>query len=298
MNRAFGSPGHESTSIAFRSGPILDDRCIRRKWLDRAPHVIQTGLVTERAPILEFDPDPVGVFDPVGPTPDADVPRYAVACHFVDLVNLARHEGEDVISLPSGMPLLRIRHEDHWAGLFYPGQGAPLAAASLERVIAAGCTSVVACGDAGTLIGRSRGDLIIVGAALRDEGTSYHYLPPAREVVAVDRDLVELEEAARSVNWDYTVGKTWTTDGLFRETRGKIARRRDEGCVVVEMEAAALMAVADFREIRFGQYLYVGDDVSGEEWHGRDRLRASTTRQRLLGLSLDAARRLNAAHES
>lgn len=253
--------------------------------------------MTERAPILEFDPDPVGVFDPVGPTPDGEVPRYAVGCHFVDLVNLSRHEGEVVMPLPSGIPFLRIRHQGRWAGLFYPGQGAPLAAASLERVVAAGCTSVVACGDAGTLTGRSRGDLIIVSAALRDEGTSYHYLPPAREVVTVDRDLSELIEAARVAGWDHAVGKTWTTDGLFRETRGKIARRRDEGCLVVEMEAAALMAVAAFRKIRFGQYLYVGDDVSGQEWHERERLRASATRERVLALALDAARRLNAAHD-
>ena len=254
--------------------------------------------MNDRPPILEFDPDPVGVFDPIGPTAVADVPRYAVGCHFVDLVDLARHEGEVVMSLPSGMPLLRIRHEGRWAGLFYPGQGAPLAAASLERVIAAGCTSVVACGDAGALTGRSRGDLIIVGAALRDEGTSYHYLPPGREVVAVERDLSDLIEAARVAGWDHVVGKTWTTDGLFRETRGKIARRRDEGCLVVEMEAAALMAVAAFREIRFGQYLYVGDDVSGQEWQERDRLRASATRHRLLDLSLEAALRLNAARDS
>lgn len=248
--------------------------------------------MTENAPILEFDPDPVGIFDPDGPTPDGAVPTYAVACHFVDLVHLAHQQAEVVMPLPSGLPLLRIRHRDHWAGLFYPGQGAPLAAASLERVIAAGCTSIVACGDAGTLSGRSLGDLIIVGTALRDEGTSYHYLPPGREVAVAERDLTELVEAARAAEWDHTVGKTWTTDGLFRETRGKIERRRDEGCLVVEMEAAALIAVATFRRVRFGQYLYVGDDVGGEEWNERGRLQASTVRQRLLDLSLDAAARL------
>ena len=254
---------------------------------------MQTGLVTRNAPILEFDPDPIGTFDPQGPAPSSDVPHYAVACHFVDLVTLAREQAEIVIPLPSGLPLLRIRHDHHWAGLFYPGQGAPLAAASLERVIAAGCTSIVACGDAGTLTGRPRGGLVIVDAALRDEGTSYHYLPPAREVAAADRDLIELIEAAEAVDWDHIVGKTWTTDGLFRETRGRIERRRDEGCLVVEMETAALIAVAAFRGIRFGQYLYVGDDVSGPEWRERDRLRLASTRQRLLDLSFDAALRLD-----
>lgn len=64
-----------------------------------------------------------------------------------------------------------------------------------------------------------------------------------------------LSEAAGAHRWDHIVGKTWTTDGLFRQTRGKIKRRRDEGCLVVEMEAAAMLAVASFRGIRFGQYL-------------------------------------------
>ncbi len=248
--------------------------------------------MTDDAPILEFDPDPVGVFDPEGQTPDGSVPRCAVACHFVDLVNLARQNAEVVMSLPSGLPLLRIRHKDRWVGLFYPGQGAPLAAASFERVIAGGCSSIVACGDAGTLTGRPLGDLVIVSAALRDEGTSYHYLAPGREATASERDLNELIQAAQAIDWDHTVGKTWTTDGLFRETRGKIERRRNEGCLVVEMEAAALIAVASFRGIRFGQYLYIGDDVSSPVWRDRQRLQASTVRQRLMDLSLDATLRL------
>jgi hypothetical protein len=248
--------------------------------------------MTERLPLLEFDPDPVGMFDPEGPTPDGHVPHCAVACHFVDLVSAAQREAEVVMPLPSGLPLLRIKRKDGWAGLFYPGQGAPLAAASLERVIAAGCSNVVACGDAGTLTGRPRGDLVIVSEALRDEGTSYHYLPPGRVIRAADADVAALAAAADAVNWHHTVGKTWTTDGLFRETRGKIERRRNEGCLVVEMETAALMAVAAFRGVRFGQYLYVGDDVSGEKWQERDRLGAATLRQRLVDLSFDAAWRL------
>jgi hypothetical protein len=105
-------------------------------------------------PILEFDPDPVGIYDPDGPSTGADVPSCAVACHFVDLVKRAQQAAETVMRLPSGLPLVRVRHQDRWIGLFYPGQGAPLAAASLERVIAAGCSTIVACGDAGTLTGQ------------------------------------------------------------------------------------------------------------------------------------------------
>ena len=68
----------------------------------------------------------------------------------------------------------------------------------------------------------------------------------------------------------YVQGKTWTTDGFYRETPAKVPLRRAEGCLTVEMEAAAFFAVAQFRGVQFGQMLYGGDDVSGAEWDHRD----------------------------
>ena len=67
----------------------------------------------------------------------------------------------------------------------------------------------------------------------------------------------------------FAAGKVWTTDAIYRETRQKVDRRRAEGCLAVEMEAAAFFAVARFREIRFAQLLYGGDDLSGPEWDDR-----------------------------
>ena len=67
----------------------------------------------------------------------------------------------------------------------------------------------------------------------------------------------------------YVTAKTWTTDAIYRETRGKVERRAAEGCVTVEMEAAALFAVAAFRGVRLGQLLYAGDDLSGDAWDAR-----------------------------
>ena len=69
------------------------------------------------------------------------------------------------------------------------------------------------------------GHVIVPTAAIRDEGTSYHYLPPGREVEptreAVDAIVATLERH----HVPHVTGKTWTTDGLYRETRGKIERR-------------------------------------------------------------------------
>ena len=78
----------------------------------------------------------------------------------------------------------------------------------------------------------------------------------------------------------------------FRETHAKVARRRDQGCLAVEMEAAAMFACAAFRGVTYGQLLYAGDDVSADEWDHRDWDQHQGVRDRLLDLALDAVIRL------
>ena len=67
----------------------------------------------------------------------------------------------------------------------------------------------------------------------------------------------------------YTRTKTWTTDGIFRETRGKVKKRLQQGCAVVEMECASMAAAAEFRGKLFAQFLWAADSLSGEEWDKR-----------------------------
>jgi uridine phosphorylase len=89
----------------------------------------------------------------------------------------------------------------------------------------------------------------------------------------------------------YGVAKSWTTDGLFRETPAKIARRKAEECFTVEMEAAALLAVAEFRNVDLGYILTGGDDVSGEEWDQRLEMSRIPTRERMFWLGVEACLR-------
>ena len=164
-----------------------------------------------------------------------------------------------------------------------------MAAGLLEEVIAIGCRKFVACGGCGVLQRDiAVGHLIVVSAAVRDEGTSYHYLPPGREVVAQEADLKALVDILSRRGLPYRVGKTWTIDAPYRETRDKIARRREEGCLAVEMEAAGMMAVAQFRGVAFAQVLYGGDDLSGSEWNSRAWRSRAEIRENLFWLCAEA----------
>ena len=97
------------------------------------------------------------------------------------------------------------------------------------------------------------GDITVPTSAVRDEGTSYHYLPPGREAYPSPQALDAVTKVLHRNRCRYVKGKTWTTDAFNRETPKKVKRRREQGCITVEMEAAALFAVAGFRGVAPGQ---------------------------------------------
>jgi uridine phosphorylase len=171
----------------------------------------------------------------------------------------------------------------------HPGVGAPVAAGMLEGAIALGCRKFIACGGAGVLNREiAVGHIVVPDTAVRDEGTSYHYLAPGREAQASPEGVDAIERVLRAHNVPYLVGKTWTTDAPYRETPNKVKMRRAEGCLTVEMEAAAFFAVAQFRGVIFAQMLYGGDDVSGTEWDHRDWNNRTTVREKLFWLAAEA----------
>lgn len=145
------------------------------------------------------------------------------------------------------------------------------AAVTLEELHAMGCEKIIICGGAGALTKESKvGEIIIPVSAVRDEGTSYHYLEPSREIEC-HRETVEfVASCLEQMEIPFTMGKTWTSDAIYRETPDMIELRRNEGCLTVEMEAAAFFAVSQYYNIPLAQLLYAGDDVSGEVWDSRN----------------------------
>ncbi len=148
---------------------------------------------------------------------------------------------------------------------------APGAAGTIEELRAMGCREFIICGAAGSLKADSKvGEIIVPTSAVRDEGTSYHYLPPSREVECHRATVAFVTSALEKLGIPYTTGKTWTTDAMYRETPELIALRRSEGCITVEMETAAFFAVSQYYDLPLAQLLYAGDDVSGETWDPRN----------------------------
>lgn len=244
-------------------------------------------------PILEYDSTLKAFIEPSKVIRPRDVPIHCVISFFGEVIDkiadgykakmIVENRWED-----GPHPLYEIEYRGQRLAFFHPGVGAPLSASLLEEVIAFGCRKFIACGGCGVLAEEiAVGHLVVVSGAVRDEGVSYHYLPPSREVKASEVALETLVKELDKRDMPYLVGKTWTTDAPYRETPNKIAKRRKEGCLTVEMEAAGLMAVAEFRGVILGQVLYGGDDLSGEEWDNRRWQSRSEIREQLFWLCAD-----------
>lgn len=245
-------------------------------------------------PILELDATSQAVIEPSLYHLPIEIPEHCVLCFFQDVIDGLAAAGrlrlvKKIRTEIGKHPVYELEDGDRKVTLAHPGVGAPLAASLLEILIASGCRKFMVCGGAGSIRpGVALGEAVVLSSAVRDEGTSYHYLPASREVEASPEAVAALRTAIEARGLPYVVAKTWTTDAIFRETRDKIAARREEGCAVVEMEAAALFAVARFRGVTIGQVVYAGDDVSGEQHEHRHWDKPGEIRQRLFAVAVEA----------
>lgn len=245
-------------------------------------------------PILEYDPD---VDDLVRPSiralhADEHLPRVGVVTFLGDVTRgwveaQGWGVGSSVGMVTATFPMWTGTHNGAELVLTELPVGAPAAVLVLEQMFLLGVDTVVAVGSCGALIPVEEGEFLLPVRALRDEGTSYHYLPASRWV---ETDLAVREACRAALEARHLKGTscdTWTTDGFFRETAGLVAKRRDEGCAVVEMECAALAACAGLRGARYGQILYSADTLAGDEHDIRGWGHA--TRDTALLAALDAA---------
>ena len=204
-----------------------------------------------------------------------NIPEVAIACFSKDLFEKIVEGGKCIpigeLSNTNGKKIIyELEYKGKRLTLFMVGVGAPMAVADLEDLHAMGCNKFIIFGNCGVL-DKNIDDcsIIIPNEAIRDEGTSYHYLPLSKTIKINKKYINEFKEILNDYGYSYTEGMTWTTDAFYRETRKKMESGVNMGAKVVEMECSALQAVADFRGFDLFMYFYAGDNLDLPEWDKR-----------------------------
>jgi uridine phosphorylase len=147
------------------------------------------------------------------------------------------------------------------------GIGAPVVTILLEEFVAFGVRRFVSIGTAGALARELRiGDIVVCDRAIRDEGVSHHYLPPAKYALASPTLTDRLEHALRDQGVTTVRGTSWTIDTPYRETVAEARHYQEEGVLAVEMEAAALFAVAQYRGVDLASAITISDSLADLVW--------------------------------
>lgn len=253
--------------------------------------------------LTDFDAHSRAVIDPemlFAPCPE--LPETVVSCFshvtFERMLNMVT-EKRALSSLGDANGHVPI-YRGVWQGtpltLAMAAVGAPSCVALLEELRALGARQFVVFGNCGVLEKRiSDCGIIIPTAALRDEGTSFHYAPPSDEIPANPKYRDVFEALLRETGVTFDTGKVWTTDAFYRETRDKVEKRKEQGCVCVDMECSALMAMAQFRQVDVFEFFYAGDNLDREQWDPRSLAAHAKLdeKDRAAYLALELARRIS-----
>lgn len=228
------------------------------------------GILKNEIPILEFDTAQTAVINPTHEELDLKLPRkcvFAFLGEYIDTyaIKTGSRRVSHFVSATKHYPVYITKYKGEEVVLCQAPVGAAPAAQILDWLIGYGVREIISAGSCGGLETFPESTFLVPRKALRDEGTSYHYVPPSR--------FIEINEAARKAiaetvlehGMKYHEVTTWSTDGFWRETKEKIAYRKREGCSVVEMECSALAAVSAFRGVTWGMILYTADSLADVE---------------------------------
>ena len=191
-------------------------------------------------------------------TPVADFPAVTISCFSKKLFDsaLSQFEPKLLVELRSAVgrnPVYEVCYQGQRFALFQSYVGEPSCVGQYEDLIAIGSRQLILLGNCGVL-DRSIEDcgIIIPTLALRDEGTSYHYAPPSDRIAVNRKYREQFQQVLRQFGY-----------------REKVARRRAQGAICVEMECAGMQALCDFRNTGFFQFFYAGDNLDHSTWQPR-----------------------------
>lgn len=224
----------------------------------------------------EFDKCKTSTFDPYEvQSVVPNFPKIGVSCFSNKLLEKLNDafKGEVIAKISNGngyKPVYKISYNGVDIALFNSIVGAPACVVALEEVFAMGLEELIIFGTCGVLDScLSDLSIIIPTSAVRDEGTSYHYAESSEEIEINPKYKEDFIDLLNEHNYSYTIGKTWTTDAPYRETREKVIKRKEQGCICVEMEFSAISALAKFRNKEVFQFLYSADNLDAAKWDKR-----------------------------
>lgn len=225
----------------------------------------------------EYDPDPSAIIEPIFAVEEKveNFPETVVSVFSHKLfARLVEAFHGKIVAHTKDVDGVWNAYEVEYKGkkfaLFKARLGAPACVGAFEDLIPYGVKRIVLLGNCGVLKEEIEDcSLILPTKALRDEGTSYHYLPPSNALEVNAKYLSLCEEMLNELKIPFVKGTTWTTDAFYRETRAKVENRKKMGAICVEMECAAMQAMCSFRGVDFFQMLYAGDSLAGEKWDKR-----------------------------
>jgi len=147
------------------------------------------------------------------------------------------------------------------------GIGSPVVANLAEEMAAWGSKRIVILSLAGGLQpDLNPGDIVLCDRAIRDEGTSYHYLPAEKYVNASSDFVSDLSSAFKKNGFPHLLGATWSTDAPYRESYEEALSYQLEGVKAVDMESAGLFAVGQVRGVETASVFVIGDSLAKPRW--------------------------------
>lgn len=224
------------------------------------------ALIKNKIPILEFDTEQAAVIMPGHDSEDHFSEKAVMLFMESEVSDYASEHGCEVVgryeTITKEFYIYKTKIHDKDICFVHAPLGGAGAVQIMEHLIAGGVKEIIAAGCCGALVEDTEGSFFIPRAALRQEGTSYHYLPPSREIELEPGPVKAICKVLERAGLRYQICKTWTTDGYYRETKEMVQYRKGEGCSVVEMECASMAACAKMRGILFGQLLFTADSLA------------------------------------
>ncbi len=223
-------------------------------------------------PIFEFDDNSVAKLNPISLADQSFNTDKLIITFFPEVMDTLVTEGKITLerTIRGENPVCVYRFLDDDILITLGQVGCPACAGNLDLLNAMGIARVMFCGGGGVLDQNIEvGQILVVDGAIRDEGFSYHYVEPSRYIFTDPETTEKITQFLTENSVSYIRGLTWTTDAIFRETADRIARRKEEGAKIVEMEQAGCIAVSQFRGFKYGALIYGGDDVSQDVWSDR-----------------------------